>query len=126
MTIFTLGYASVPLPPVDVRYRPLSRNPQWRQAYLRRTLGSLYRHVPEFGNILYKSGGAIRLADEARGIEIVSALLESQPVVLTCVCNDHIRCHRSVVAKALSDITGREIVHLSPSDLAMTRQLGLL
>jgi hypothetical protein len=83
-------------------------------------------HIPAFGNPNYK-GGPIRLVDKAEGVRIVAELMESRTVVLMCVCADHKSCHRSVAANAISEATGAETVHLSPSDFSTSvQQLDLL
>jgi integrase len=137
-SLFSLGYSTLKVEQVktwldqhdallvDVRHSPQSRNPQWRQPYLQRLLGSRYRYVPEFGNLAYRTSGPIQLVDETAGVRIVSELLEQRPVVLLCQCADHTSCHRSVAAAAISKATGVRITHLGPDDFAPATQLELL
>ena len=136
-TLFSLGYSGVRFESVahwldthdavlvDVRYSPGSRNPQWRQPYLQRVLGPRYRWVKALGNVLYRQNG-IRLVDPARGVEVVAAMIESNPVVITCMCPDRQVCHRSVAARAISEATGAMVTHLVPADFRPAQQWDLL
>ena len=135
--LFSLGYSGVRFEAVtqwldqhdallvDVRFKPFSRNPQWRQSYLQRVLGPRYWHVPELGNLNYK-GGRIQLMDEAAGVRTVSEMLERTPVALLCVCSDHATCHRTVAAEAIKASTSVTITHLTPADFGPAEQLDLL
>ena len=135
--ILTLGYTGLTLPAlqawldqhdallVDVRHKPFSRAAEWRQKALQRALGTRYRHVPELGNLNYR-GGPIKLADQAEGVQIVSALLQENSVVLLCVCADYARCHRTAAANAISKAVGARVEHLSSSDLITAGQLDLI
>lgn len=136
-TLFSLGYSGVRLEAVnqwldahdallvDVRFKPFSRNPEWRQPHLQRVLGSRYRWVRALGNLNYR-GGPSRLVEEAEGVRIVVAMMESNPVVLTCICSDPRVCHRWTAANLISEATGAKIVHLRPSDFGPSEQLDLL
>lgn len=83
---------------VDVRMQPHTR--QWGKEELVRTLGSLYVHVPELGNVNYR-GGPIQLLDPGVGVARVLSMMDSQEVVLMCACEDYDRCHRKVVVQEL-------------------------
>lgn len=104
---------------VDIRERPRSWRPEWRQVALRALWGldwpDHYAHWPALGNVNYKNGGPILLADPAASVSVASAVLARQPIVLLCGCYDHARCHRLVAADYLSQALGARIEHLYPS-----------
>lgn len=99
---------------IDVRLRPLSRAPQWRQGPLRQVLGALYHHWPVWGNLNYKSpGDGVAISDFDTGLQQLRAL-EAQgveAVILVCVCKDSAHCHRTTVMNALK-VAGYEIAEL--------------
>ena len=108
---YTLGYLGRTLPEVaaileernamlaDIRLVPYSRNKAFIKAVLERTLGPRYVWVRALGNLNYKTGGPVALADYTMGRTAILAL--DTPVVLMCACRDYGRCHRAVVAEAL-------------------------
>lgn len=124
-TVYTFGYtgrqpqelaaiaASLDALVIDVRYSPFSRNHIWNKKQLVALLGDRYRHVKALGNENYK-GGPIKLLDPQAGVREVSALLDTQPVILTCVCQNVNWCHRKVAAELLAEELGVEVIHLPP------------
>lgn len=83
----------------DVRLVPYSRwQPAWNKKNLTSLFGDAYVHIPQLGNLNYKSGGPVAIADMEAGLQIVLEILEKQPVVLMCVCRNFETCHRSHVA----------------------------
>ena len=86
---------------VDVRLKPFSRDPVWRRAALERALGEQYRWVEALGNLNYRSGGPVRLKDEASGLAVVRGLALQAPVILMCACRSQTTCHRTMVARLL-------------------------
>jgi uncharacterized protein (DUF488 family) len=85
----------------DIRYAPYSRQPGWSKKPLQALFGTTYQHIPQLGNVNYKSGGSIAIADMDAGLKIVLDLLEHRPVVLMCVCRRYKTCHRRDIAVAL-------------------------
>src|SRR5579859_1825105 len=84
---------------VDIRLSPFSRwSPSWRGRMLAARYGSRYQHLPAFGNVNYRTSGAIELADVDAGVEwAMRHLLQGQNLVLLCACKDYERCHRKMV-----------------------------
>lgn len=88
---------------VDVRYSPASQNYTMRQDYLREKLGANYVWIKEFGNVNYKNGGPISLADPAQGLVSLNFHLDGfkpdeKSVMLMCACRNWETCHRRIVA----------------------------
>lgn len=112
-TLYLFGYSGKSLDQIkqalgdnglllDIRYSPRSRRVGFSRSGLERTFGDRYRHVREFGNATYESGG-IQLADPQAGLKIVDALAaeHSGPLFLMCVCEDGATCHRREVGRLL-------------------------
>ena len=87
---------------VDIRLSPCSRQPGWSKAELSEHLGERYRHVPALGNVNYKSGEPIQIANLELGLKILTAPIAAIPSVLLCGCRHYAGCHRAVVADALN------------------------
>lgn len=85
----------------DIRLVPYSRQAGWNKKRLVEQFGDAYRHIPELGNLNYKNGKPVQIADLGAGLEVVLEILDSRPVVVMCVCRDFSRCHRRVVAEEL-------------------------
>lgn len=89
---------------LDIRYAPYSRwQAGWQRKSLQLLFGPDYLHVPQLGNINYKNGLPIEIADMEAGLSIVFEQLKSRPVVLMCVCREFERCHRRLVAEELEE-----------------------
>lgn len=113
-TLYTFGYAGTDPKALqrtaatldaiiaDIRFKPASRDPRWRQPYLQKLLGDDYVHVDALGNRNYK-GGPIDLVDVPAAITEVGALLERRSVILICVCADLQRCHRLTASEQMRD-----------------------
>ncbi len=86
---------------LDVRLRASSRNPLWSKSNLQGRLGDLYVHEPALGNLNYRNGGPIVIADLEKGLKTVESLFDRGPVVLLCACAEGKTCHRMAVAKAV-------------------------
>ena len=84
---------------MDIRLSPRSRVPSWNKGPLAQLLGRHYQHVPELGNLNYKTGGPVEIADLETGLQIVTGS-ERAPLLL-CVCAEVSRCHRKVIAEHL-------------------------
>lgn len=128
-TLYTFGYAGVVLSDfaratkarewlvIDTRMLPRSRRAEWNKKSLQQTLDEQYAHVQELGNVNYKSGSEIKLADEALGIKIIVDLLKFRDVLLLCGCKEVDECHRKYIAELVQQQTGCAVVHLTPDDL---------
>ena len=126
-SIFTLGYSGWKLGDlkqqvedldailVDCRHSPTSRHPQWSRKQMSAFFGERYLHVPGFGNLNYKNGGPVLLADyEAGKAIVVEHLTQGHSLILMCVCDNVATCHRLTVADRLEEDLGPEAqaVHL--------------
>jgi hypothetical protein len=78
---------------LDIRYAPYSRH-GWHRKTLQSLFGLDYLHVPQLGNIHYKGGLPMEIADMETGLSIVFEHLQHRPVVLMCVCKEFERCHQ--------------------------------
>lgn len=108
--IYTAGYAGHSISDlqsaapnalvVDIRFRPVSRQPEWRQDALQRVLGTGYIHAKGFGNAEYATGG-MRLHDPEAAWDMLQHSIHAAPIVLLCACRSPNACHRTVVAQWL-------------------------
>lgn len=125
--IYTAGYQAIKSPEllsrfaiatnaivVDTRLTPYSQLPGWRRSELERQYQKgQYRYLGQWlGNLNYKNGGPIRIADPERGFVALAELLSQQSVILLCACGNVQTCHRSVIAEMLADATGATVQHL--------------
>lgn len=127
--IFTFGYSGASLfdltclserfdaTVIDTRYSRRTRNVQFSVKRLAAGLKDHYVHFREFGNLNYKNGGPIKLADPDLGIAKATPILRSRSVILLCVCRSPERCHRSLVARLLAEASGLPIKHLTCDDV---------
>jgi len=103
---------------VDVRYSPSSRNPTWRKANLRNSLGTMadvhaddpysgmprYVHLQSCGNENYKGDGPTEIHKPKTCVHRLSEALDSEfGVILLCYCPDPNFCHRSEVVELLAE-----------------------
>jgi uncharacterized protein (DUF488 family) len=95
----------------DIRFSPRSRIPQWNGGRLAKLLGDRYHHLPALGNRNYK-GGPVEIVDLEAGLAQVADLLVHQPVILLCACTQVQRCHRRLVAEAISARYEVSVTHL--------------
>lgn len=115
------AYAAAGALILDIRLSPNSRCPTWRQANLRRELGTGYAHEEALGNVNYKTGEPIEIKDMDAGLSRLENLLHLQPVVLLCGCAGPLGCHRSIVGfNLITEAVGKNEVcslrHLKPGD----------
>jgi uncharacterized protein (DUF488 family) len=106
---------------VDVRLSPRSRDPRWRGYAMGRHFGEAYLWLREFGNVNYKNGGPIKIADFGAGLARLRFRLAAdsqENVILLCACKDAVSCHRIEVAKGLAVFYRCEIIHLDPPTAA--------
>lgn len=99
---------------LDIRYRALSRRPEWRREAITAWLGVLYVPMPALGNKNYKNGGPIELAAPEQSLRLIGPLLNARPIVLLCACRDWRNCHRLVAAEYLAAQLGAPVEHLEP------------
>jgi uncharacterized protein (DUF488 family) len=96
---------------IDVRYVAWSRAPRWRPTALKQLVGeSNYLWLKALGNVNYRSGGPVQLADPASVVEQVRAILHERPVILLCACSDIATCHRRDAALYLAAQCGAPVV----------------
>ena len=131
-TLYTVGYGGIPEPEemtallsahgvealVDIRVRPFGRKVLFNKKKLEDTYGPVksagldYLHIVELGNE-GKGTGVIRLKDAAKGLALLSDEVQSRVVAIMCVCREPEECHRSVVARKMSEqMPGLRIEHL--------------
>jgi hypothetical protein len=129
--IYTFGYANFTVDQlkakateinavvIDTRFRAASRIPEWNAKRLEEALRPVV-YFPKghwFGNVNYKNGGPIQLANPEFARPGVVKLLGEQPIILLCQCWSFATCHRSEVAKLIQQWTGSDIIHLIGKDL---------
>ena len=100
---------------LDIRYSPRSRCPEWSRKRLAERFEGRYRHVPELGNVNYRSPELpIQLAHEFDGLWSVLfwVVNNRSDVCLLCACADVAGCHRWVVADLVQAACACTVVHL--------------
>lgn len=88
---------------IDTRLKPWSKKPAWRAEALKAAYGERYRWAGKYlGNLNYKNGGPIRLADPAAGLLGLRHWLQhGYDLLLLCGCADYTRCHLKTIVEAL-------------------------
>jgi len=87
---------------VDIRLSARSRIPVFNEAALKARFAGRYMHLPELGNVNYKNGQPIQIADPDRGISrLMNGIDQGYTIVLMCGCKQYELCHRSVVVDLL-------------------------
>ena len=99
MKIYTLGYSGWSVEAiktflefvngvaVDVRMVPRSRVAAFNGTAFSRLLGERYYWLSDFGNVNYKSGDSIAIADFYKGVERLGPLKTAgRAIVLLCGC----------------------------------------
>lgn len=88
---------------IDTRLKPWSHLAAWRSQTLQTTYGERYRWAGQsLGNVNYKNGGPIRLADPVAGLRGLRHWLQhGYDLLLLCGCVDYACCHRKTVVEAL-------------------------
>ena len=142
MTVFTIGYEGLNInrftslltehdieTVVDIRALPLSRKPGFSKRALASVLnlsGLEYVHVVELGCPksvrdhyredgnweCYTEGFLSHLKTQKAAIAELSVLVRSSNCALLCFEADYNFCHRSMVANAVRDYCGAEIMHI--------------
>ena len=90
--------------------------PHWNKGRLEELYGADYMHLSSLGNLNYKSGGSIAIANYALGrqsLEIIASRLK-KPMVLMCACRSLDTCHRTLVASMLR-ADGFAVEELTPA-----------
>lgn len=115
---------------VDVRQNPVSRKRGFSKAHLEQSISNLgitYLHCPELGTPppireIYLSTGNITKALtqyekylRARNGRVLVLLrkVKKERFCLLCLEADHSRCHRSIIAQVLTEMTGCKPIHLN-------------
>jgi uncharacterized protein (DUF488 family) len=119
---------------IDVRNNPVSRRYGFHKSTLDRLCKSLdieYAHRPELGippklrqslktqadyESLFTKYEVEVLTNNAVAIEEVSRLVQTKPAVLVCMESNPSSCHRSRLAKAVSEKSRLPIRHLSSTE----------
>jgi uncharacterized protein (DUF488 family) len=84
---------------VDIRFRPQSRLPMWRQAALLRVFGDDYVWCQDWGSPNFKAGPPHTMLDLDGGWETIRLI--ERPVILLCACRDKETCHRKPLSEWL-------------------------
>lgn len=136
-TLYTLGYCGHTPAQIkqhvdrlgailcDIRLHARSMAPQWRGAAICALVGpERYLRLPCLGNLNYKTGGPIDLANPEGAVMRLTWVLSERPAILLCGCADHVGCHRTPaaawVAARLGDLVAG-VVHLDPIAAAQER-----
>jgi hypothetical protein len=94
---------------------PRSRVAAFNGTAFSRLLGERYYWLSDFGNVNYKNGGPITIANFDKGIERLGPLRNAgRAIVLLCGCPDVDVCHRKVLAERLAEQWDAEVVHMTP------------
>lgn len=97
---------------VDIRYSPHSRwHKQWEgreleQRYFESFPLARYVWLQALGNVNYRNGEPIHIADAQGGIEALKNLLTlaERDIILLCACSEYETCHRRVVVELLKQV----------------------
>lgn len=126
-TIYTIGYSTTTPQElkklvedtdsylVDTRLVPYSKQPIWRKDALKELVGKdRYAWLGKWlGNLNYKNGGNIWIADMQTGLNILERGLKLKNVILLCGCKNVAKCHRLILAEAaIEKFVGVEVKHL--------------
>src|SRR5258707_426480 len=98
---------------IDTRFTPWSNRPEWRTKTLKATYGERYRRAGQYlGNLNYKNGGPICLADPAAGLRGLRHWLQhGYDLLLLCGCAVYERCHLKTIVEALqAELPAVEVV----------------
>ena len=95
---------------VDIRFSPISRDPQWNGRELCKAFFGRYEHCAAWGNRNHANKTLpVDIADFDYGWEKVDALRsgpDGRRVVLLCGCPQLVGCHRHTIASMIHDKTG--------------------
>jgi hypothetical protein len=98
---------------IDTRFNPWSSMPMWRKETLKATYGERYRWAGQaLGNLNYKNGGPICLADPITGLRGLSHWLQHDyDLLLLCGCAIYEQCHlQTIVTELLIQMPETEVV----------------
>ncbi len=92
---------------VDIRLQPRSRAPQWQKRSMIGLLGHRYTLCSKLGNVNYNTGGPIMIRDMDFGlVYLLEGLIYCPRLILLCGCREPEGCHRTVVARELTERHG--------------------
>jgi uncharacterized protein (DUF488 family) len=97
---------------VDIRYRTRSRIRHWNGNALKEYFETRYWPLSALGNVNYKNGGPVQLANPEIGLSAIRLGLSKAPLILLCACRDWRTCHRRHAAEFIQEHLGCEVVHL--------------
>ena len=142
MTIYTIGYEGICINDflfllrkhaietvVDIRELPLSRKPGFSKNALSNTLnlgGLEYVHIPNLGCpksirnryrndgnwARYKEAFITHLDSQDEALADLASIAAISSCALLCFESDYNFCHRSMVANAVSQLSGVRVVHI--------------
>lgn len=100
---------------VDVRLQPFGRVPfrgPTATRLLVESVGLSYVHLPDLGNVLYRTGGI-----QIRNLEAIESVLTmlraGRSVALMCACARPEKCHRLTLAEeAVRRLPGLQVMHM--------------
>lgn len=86
---------------IDIRSSPCSRFAEWRREALVQRYRDRYRYAGALlGNVHYKDGGPITIAEPEQGVaKLLSYLDAAYDLILLCGCRRYETCHRRVVCE---------------------------
>ena len=89
---------------IDTRFKPWSNMPEWRGERLRAIYGERYRWAGQsLGNLNYKHGGPIHLADSETGLRGLRHWLQhGYDLLVLCGCAVYDRCHLRTIVTMLT------------------------
>jgi hypothetical protein len=106
---------------VDIRLTPRSQFQAFHQEALQARFHSRYIHMPELGNVNYRNGQPIKIANPDRGMSrLINGLNQGYTLILMCGCKQYELCHRHTVVDLLKQAMPEAHVELpdeaSPTD----------
>lgn len=104
---------------VDIRYQPVSKNPDWCKANLQRVFGRRYTWARELGNMNYNQPLPIEILHPEAGLREVANLASKSVVVLMCACRNSETCHRRMVAGMIENQYGVPVREFQWSEQGM-------
>jgi len=155
MVISTIGYEGIDIDAflsllrendiesvVDVRELPLSRKPGFSKKGLSAALDRVdleYIHLADLGCpksirdryradgnwLRYKNGFSKYLETQDAAIARLASLAASSNCALLCFEANFSRCHRSMVADAVTRLTGMRVSHIRVDDVRIARSADL-
>lgn len=86
---------------IDIRFKPASRQPEWRGEAFKHAYTNRYEWLPDLGNLNYGGRGPIQIANLNNGLASLNNLLQTYDVLIMCGCPEACKCHRKTVLEAM-------------------------